>query len=138
MNVLAETMISGEWLTAFVVAVIGAIASALIAWKKGEAKGRGDKVTLQDPMPKVPVERVYSPPSFSQHMDLRRRVETLETDHQKLRREVAEQYIQLLKVGEERKDKIIDEFNRVATGFHSRVNQLVSEIHNAANSKDES
>lgn len=131
LSILAETLISGDWLISLckmaLVAAGPAGAAWIIAFKKGKASTTLTKI--EDPVPEIPVKRVYSPPSFSQHMEVVRRLETLETDHAKLRQEVAKQYVELLKVGEERKDKIIDEFNRVATGFHSRVNQLVSELH---------
>lgn len=133
---MAETMISGEWITAFVVAVIGAMASGLVAWKKGEAKGRGDKVTLQDPVPEVPVKRVYSPPTFSQHQDLVRRVTVIEHDAKEhrehmdaqlrdIRREQSEQFVKLMNAGEVRKDAIMDSMNDMVRNFHSRVDQLI-------------
>ena len=131
---IAETLISGEWVTSFVVAIIGAVAAGLVSWKKGVAKGRGDKVTLQEPMPEVPVKRIYTPPTFSQHQDLARRVGALESDVREIRREAAEQFRKLVEVGEERKDKIMDRIEAVAVGFHQRVNQIVSEM-NKGNSK---
>lgn len=124
-----DTLISGTWLTGFVVAVIGAAAAAC-ANVQGRKKGLRDatnNVTLQSPMPEVPVRKVYSPPSFSQHMDLVRRVEAVEGGISDLRRDQAQQFIRLMEVGEKRKDDIFEKIDTMATGFHSRVNQLVSE-----------
>lgn len=117
-------MISGDWLIALAVTGIPAV---IIAWKKGVSKGQTNKVTLPDPMPEVPVKRVYSPPSFSQHMDLVRRIEVMESNVADLRRDQAQQFLRLMEVGEKRKDDILEKFETVARGFHSRVDQLILE-----------
>lgn len=133
---LAEAMISGDWITSFAVAVIGAIITGLLAWKKGEAKGRGDKVTLQEPVPEVPVKRVYAPPTFAQHQELMRRVASLEADAKEhreyvegqlrdIRREQGEQFVKLMNAGETRKDAIMDSMNDMVRNFHARVDQLI-------------
>jgi hypothetical protein len=136
MNVLAETMVSGEWITSFVVGVIGAASAALIAWKKGQAQGRGENITLKDPVPEVPVRKIYSPPTFAQHQDLERRVTCIERDAKEhrehmdaqlrdIRREQAEQFVKLMNAGEVRKDAIMDSMNNMVRAFHSRVDQLI-------------
>jgi hypothetical protein len=136
---LAETMISGEWITAFVVAVIGAVASGLVAWKKGEAKGRGDKVTLQEPVPEIPVKRVFSPPTFYRHQELVRRVASLENETKEhreyvegplrdIRRENGEQFVKLMNAGEDRKDKIMDGFAKDMARIHERMNKIFDQL----------
>lgn len=133
---IAETMISGEWLTGFTVAIIGAIGSSLLAWKKGEAKGRGENVTLKEPVPELPVRKVYTPPTFSQHQELVRRVAALETESKEhreyvegqlrdIRREQSEQFVKLMNAGETRKDAIMDSINDMVRSFHSRVDNLI-------------
>ena len=136
MNLLAETLISGEWLTSFVVGCIGAIGAAIIAWKKGQANGRSESVTLKDPVPTVPVTKVYSPPTFSQHQDLVRRVTSIEHDAKEhrehmegqlrqVRSEQAEQFVRMMQAGESRKDAIMESMNSMVSAFHSRVDQLI-------------
>lgn len=121
-------MISGEWITAFVVAVITAFGTAMAAYRKGQANPAPSRdVTLKEPVPEVPFKRVYSPPSFSQHMDLARRVGELEIDVKTMRREQGEQFRRLLEVGEERKDKIFEKIDNMARGFHARVDQIMDD-----------
>jgi hypothetical protein len=124
-NAAADPMISGNW----IIAVIGAIAAgvaAVLGKMQGRKEGMNSRdVTLQAPVPEVPVKKVYSPPTFSQHMEIVRRVDALEADQKILRREMAESFLKLMQVGEERKDKIMEKIDDVAKGFHSRVDQIV-------------
>lgn len=123
---LADFMISGEWLTAFVVAIIGAIGGVYVKMR-GEVKKATEtrEVKLTEPVSEVPVKRVYSPPSFSQHMEIVRRVDALESDHRQLRKDMAENFLKLMEVGETRKDTIMEKIDDVAKGFHARVDQIV-------------
>lgn len=120
-------MISGAWLTTFVVGIITAIGGV---WLKGKSQGvkeATNNITIQSPMPEVPVKKVYSPPTFSQHMDLVRRVEAVESNVAELRRDQMKQFRDLLEVGEARKDAILERFNTVADGFHARVDQVLKQ-----------
>ena len=125
MNILAETMVSGDWITSFVVAVVGAAGAAVVAWKKGEAKGRGDKVTLQDPVPTVPMSKVSTPPSWDAHRALCDRVTRLEETTQELRRDMAGQYRELMQAGEARERSISDKLDGIARGLHHRIDELM-------------
>jgi chromosomal replication initiation ATPase DnaA len=124
--ILADFMVSGEWLTGFVVAIIGAV-GGLYVKMRGDVKKAAEsrEVKLTEPVAEVPVKRVYSPPSFSQHMEIVRRVDALESDQRALRKDMAEGFLKLMEVGEERKDKIMTKIDDVAKGFHARVDQLV-------------
>ena len=130
---IAETMISGEWITAFVVAVVGAVGASLAAYKKGQAS---PKMKIDEPVPEIPVRKVYTPPTFSQHQDLVRRVTMIEADakaHREyveaqlrdIRREGGEQFVKLMTAGEQRKDAIMESMNDMVRAFHSRVDQLI-------------
>jgi hypothetical protein len=92
-NAAADPMISGNW----IIAVIGAIAAgvaAVLGKMQGRKEGMNSRdVTLQAPVPEVPVKKVYSPPTFSQHMEIVRRVDALEADQKILRREMAESFL---------------------------------------------
>jgi hypothetical protein len=134
MTEVAQTMIPGEWITGIVVAIIGAVGSALVAYKKGAAAATLTK--LADPVPEVPVRKVYSPPTFYQHQELVRRVSVIEAeakDHREhmetqlrdIRREQAEQFVKLMNAGEVRKDAIMESMNDMVRNFHSRVDQLI-------------
>lgn len=135
-----DTLISGSWLIAAGKTIIVALGTAGAAWivalKRGEAKGKASKVTVQDPVPEVPVRRVYSPPSFSQHMDLQRRVEKMEevtldlrNDFYKaleeIRKEGAKQYVEILNAGHERETRLLEKMDGIARGIHNRINELI-------------
>lgn len=126
---LADLMISGEWIIAFCVAVIGAIGGVYVkARKDGLKSAESREVTLKEPVPPLEVGRKYSPPTFHQHMALEKRVSAMENDVRELRRDLAAQFNRLLEVGEERKDKIMASIESMTVGFHQRVNQIVSEM----------
>jgi len=86
------------------------------------------KMTLQEPVPDIPVTmtRKYNPPTFSQHMEVVRRVCTLESTVQEIRREAAENYKELMAAGESRTNRMLDKMDDVARGFHSRVDDLIA------------
>jgi hypothetical protein len=138
-NMLAETMISGEWIIAMITTLGVAIGGVIKAYKVGEAKGRGDKVTLQEPVPEVPIRKVFTPPTFTQHQDLMRRVDVLEKGTQAhreyvegqfrdIRREGSEQFIKLMNAGETRKDAIMEEVRKEMGRIYDRLNKLSEQL----------
>lgn len=132
---IADVMISGAWLTSITVAVIGAVGAAAAVVIRAQAETRkarkevaeSREVTIKEPVPEITTKRSYSPPSFSQHMDVVRRVDVLESDQRALRKDMSDNFMRLMAVGEERKDKIMEKIDDVAKGFHRRVDQLVRE-----------
>ena len=123
MQLLAETMIPGEWLIAAPVAIIGAIGSALLAYKKGVAAS--GEVTLKSPMPTVPTSKVPTPPSWDAHRALCDRVTRLEETTQELRRDMAGQYRELMMAGAAREQSISDKLDGLARGIHHRIDELM-------------
>ncbi len=140
-----DALISGAWLIAIVKVAIIALGPAGAAWivalRKGERQGvekeRGKAVTLQDPVPELPVRRVYSPPSFSQHMNVVDRVVKLEKEADELRqafhaesaairRDLSKQYVEILHAGHERENRLSDKLDDIARAFHSRVDDLLN------------
>ena len=136
---IAETLISGDWLLASVKVAGAALASAGAAWivafRKGQQSSAKD-VRIEEPVPEVPVRKVYTPPTFSQHQDLVRRVclieseakahrEYVEAQLRDIRREGSEQFVKLMNAGEVRKDAIMESMNDMVRAFHSRVDQLI-------------
>lgn len=123
MNQLAETMVSGEWITGLVVAVIGALGAAW-ARTKGKEQGRSETaVSLSEPVPTVPTRKVFSPPTWDQHRDLKERVERLEKVTMEIRKDLALQYRELLDAGAVRESRIIDKLDGLATSIHIRIDQ---------------
>lgn len=108
-----------------VITAIGIAAAGIVtAFRKGQASPR-QAVTLQEPVPEVPVKRVYSPPTYYQHHALEKRVERVEGAVDQLRRDQAEQYRMLMNAGEERKDKIFEKMDGIARGWHQRMDVLM-------------
>jgi hypothetical protein len=132
---LTDFMISGNWLIGAGVALIPILGTVWIRAKKAGLSEAKNNITIQTPVPTVPVSKVYSPPTFFQHTELARRVDKLEINHEELsrelRREMGESFRRLMDVGEERKDKLMDKIDASAKGFHERVNQIVNEFHHA-------
>lgn len=120
-NMLHITMGAGA-----VTAVGGAVVLVVKALK---ARMQRAKVTLQEPVPDVPVTmtRKYSPPTFSQHMDAVRRIDRLEHTVGEIRREAAESYKELMLAGENRTNRMLDKLDDVARAFHARVDDLIAE-----------
>ena len=138
---IAATMIDGEWLLAAAKTVIVALgtggAAWIVAFKKGQATA--GEVSLQDPVPEVPVRKVYTPPSFYQHQDLVRRVAALEHEskaHREyveaqlrdIRRENAEQFVKLMNAGETRKDAIMESFREEMNRIYLRINSFSDQL----------
>ena len=123
MNMLAETLISGEWITGLVVAVIGAVGSALVAYRKGAASVT--ETRLAAPLPEFPTRKVLTPPSWDAHRALVDRVTALEVVTQELRRETSQQYHELLKAGGERETHLSDKLDGIARGIHSRIDEIL-------------
>ena len=137
-NAAPDPMIPWSLLTAFILAAIPILGAV---WLKARAVGvksanEGRDVTLKDPMPEMPVKRVYSPPSFSQHMNVVDRVVKLEKEADELReafhkesaairRDLSKQYVEILHAGHERENRISDKLDDIARAFHSRVDELV-------------
>ena len=126
MNMLAETLISGEWLTGLVVAVIGAVGSALVAYRKGAAS-TAQNIALQNPLPEFPTRKVLTPPSWDAHRALVDRVTALEAVTQELRRETSQQYHELLKAGGERETHLSDKLDGIARGIHARIDEILQQ-----------
>jgi hypothetical protein len=131
MNMLAETMVSGDWLTGLIVAVIGATGSAMVAYRKGAAS-TAQPIALRDPVPTVPTSKVSTPPSWDAHKALCERVTRQESisnelrhDLSEVRKDMAIQYRELMRAGSERETNLSDKLDGIARGIHSRIDDLV-------------
>jgi hypothetical protein len=116
-------MISGEWITGLVVAVIGAVGSAMVAYKKGAASRMTTSIT--DPVPEVPTRKVSTPPSWDAHRALCDRVSRVEETTQELRRDLAGQYRELMQAGAAREQSLSDKLDGIARGIHHRIDELM-------------
>lgn len=116
-------------ITAGAGAVVAIGTAVGLVFKGMRARLQRNKVTLQDPVPDIPVTmtRKYNPPTFSQHMEVVRRVGTLEHSVGEIRREAAENYKELMMAGEARTNRMMDKLDDVARAFHSRVDDLVAD-----------
>ena len=126
MDMLAETLISGEWITGLVVAAITAMGTAALAYKKGAAS-TAQNIALQNPLPEFPTRKVLTPPSWDAHRALVDRVTALEAVTQELRRETSQQYHELLKAGGERETHLSDKLDGIARGIHARIDEILQQ-----------
>jgi hypothetical protein len=118
----AVTMIDGEWLTGIVVAIIGAV-GAIYARTRGRAEGRAENITLGEPVPTVPVQKIYGPVTWDQHKSLVDRVGRLEATTIELRRDMAVQFRELLEAGGQRENRIAEKLDGIARGIHHRIDR---------------
>lgn len=122
--ILGETMISGEWITGLVVAMIGAVGSAFIAYKRGAAAAQD--VSLKSPVPEVPTRKVFTPPSWDAHKALMDRVTAVEKVTQELTRDLSAQYRELMKAGATREQNLTDKLDGIARGIHARIDEYLT------------
>jgi hypothetical protein len=123
-NLLHLTMGAGA-----LTALGGAVAAVVVAVRKRMRQATGKAtVNLEPPVPEIPVamKRVYNPPTFSQHMEVVRRVNALEHSVAEIRREAAENYKELMLAGEARTNRMLDKMDDVARAFHARVDDLLA------------
>lgn len=114
-----DTMVSGNW----IIGLIGAIAAgiALVLGKKQGIKEATNNITLQSPMPEVPVRKVPGTVSWYDHSTLAERVGRLENHIDSLRREQADQFKDLLESGSVREVRIMEKIDAVAREWHARM-----------------
>jgi hypothetical protein len=103
--------------------VIGHKQGEVVGAKKEQARQQGN-VTLDPPIPEVPVRRVYPGPSWDQHRDLVRRVEASERHIEEMRADMGKQYIAILNAGQERERSIKDKIDEVAVEWHRRLDEI--------------
>lgn len=121
---LADVMISGEWLTGIVVAIIGAFGGIYLKARKDGENSR--EVTIKDqPLRMVKTDR---PVSFDQHNALDARVARIENHLDRIERDAAQQYKQLLEAGGERELRMTEFFGAGLREVHARLDALMSKL----------
>lgn len=126
-----DPMISGNW----IIAMIGAIAAgvALVVGKKqGRAEAADNNVTIKQPVPTVPMSRVTTPPTWSDHKALADRVMRTESDILRVEGELKEMRITstqefqaLMHAGADREQRIGDKIDGFARAIHSRIDEIL-------------
>jgi hypothetical protein len=119
---LAATLVDGEWITAFIVAVIGAIGGVWVAYRKGQAS---TSTRIDEPVPVIRTSRVSVPPTWDQHVELVHRVTSLEHTTAELRRDLAAQFRELLQAGGERELRLAEKLDGMARGIHHRIDEIL-------------
>lgn len=124
-----DQLISGDWILKLVAAV-GAASALVIGkiWGRREAEG----VIVRDPVPEVPTRKVSTPPSWDAHTALcdrmtRQEVISNELRHDlgEVRKDMAQQYRELMHAGHERETNITDKLDGMARGIHARIDELI-------------
>lgn len=123
---LAVITVPEEWLTAFVVATIGAIGAV---WLKAKSIGRSEgensrEVTIKDQP--VKFEKSQRPVSFDQHAALDARVARMEAHHDAMQRDQAAQYKQILDAGAERETRLMEFFGAGLREVNLRLDQILN------------
>jgi hypothetical protein len=125
METLATITLDEKWLTTFVVAIIGALGAV---WVKGRSTGRTEgensrEVTIKDqPLRMMKQDR---PVSFDQHIALDARVARIENHLDRIERDAAQQYKQLLEAGGERELRMTEFFGAGLRAVHERLDAIM-------------
>lgn len=129
MNLLAETvaadpMISGDWM----LKLIGALftGAALVLGRYWGKKEESAKLTLPNPMPEMPFRKVDRAVSFDQHSALDARVARIENHLDRIERDGAMQYKQILEAGSERELRMTEVLAQGLREVHARLDALIT------------
>lgn len=124
-HLLALISLDEKWLTTFVVAIIGALGAV---WVKGRSTGRTEgensrEVTIKNqPLRMMKDDR---PVSFDQHSALDARVARIEIHLDRMERDAAQQYKQLLEAGGERELRMTEFFGAGLREVHQRLDAMM-------------
>jgi TolA-binding protein len=121
------SMIPGEWLTAFVVAVIGAIGAAWARYSGVEKGKREQEVTLAG----QPIRTTKEPrqPTWAEVQSLERRLDAVEKHLDSMRDAQSRQFQQLLEAGHARELRIMDTISAAVGALGAKMNQDVRSAH---------
>ena len=120
-DIPADPMISGNWL----LALIGA-ATTLVAAILGHQRGKAaQRITLNTPLPEMPFRKVERPVSYDQHNSLEQRVGRIETHLDRIERDQAAQYRQILEAGSERELRMTAALTNGLREVHSRLDGIL-------------
>jgi hypothetical protein len=102
--------------------MIGAILIALLGGGYlGKRAATTQRVRLGEPVPEIPVRRVSTPPTWDQHAGLERRVTVLEAAQMEMRRDLANQFRELLEAGGTREARLGAKLEGIAKEIHRRI-----------------
>lgn len=120
-------MVNVEAITAFAVAVIGAVG---MVWqrKAGEAKGRAQSEVTISGQP-VSVKKVTDMPTWADIRGLERRVEKLEAHLETIRKEQSDQFKELLSAGHEREVRIRDVVATSMASLSDKISRDIRAVH---------
>ena len=126
----ADSMVSGNW----IIGVIGALASAgALILGKMQGRKEAQRTTLESPVPEIPTRKGFTPPSWDAHVALCDRVTRQEAisnemrhDLSEVRKDMANQYRELIQAGQERERNISDKLEGVARGIHHRIDEAIN------------
>lgn len=130
MNLLAEvvagggdTMISGDWTLKLIAAIF--TGAALVLGRYWGKKEESAKLTLPNPMPEMPFRKVDRAVSFDQHSALDARVARIENHLDRIERDGAMQYKQILESGSERELRMTTMLMENLREVHNRLDVLI-------------
>lgn len=122
--------LSGNWLLyAFGVVVSIAVGAYLrISGKKAGIQEASNNVTLQDPVPELPVREVKHV-SWDMHTSLDARVARIEHEQQKMNSDIKEQFRDLVESAHERELRIGEKIDKRADKSDAKIEGIAVEWH---------
>ena len=138
MTILAEAAaaadpgISGTAVAGIIGAITTLVVGVIGKLKLEQAKSDSRDVTIKQPVPTVPMSKVSTPPSWDAHVALCDRMNRQEQisnelrhDLSEVRKDMAQQYRDLLKAGHDQEQRISDKLEGMERGIRSRIDELM-------------
>ncbi len=132
LGLLAQTPpddhVSGKWIIALLVAVIPLVGGV---WIKAKQAGKTEvenlrSVRVEDPVPTVPVIKVFPTPTYHQFQALDARVSAVEAEVREFRAALGKQFQHVLEAGADRQERIFEKIDDVARALHARIDLILT------------
>lgn len=129
-NIIADggSMIPGEWLTGFVVAIIGA-AGAAWARRSGVADGKRQQGEVTISGQPIKMQKEPRSPTWAEVQSLERRLDAVEKHLDSMRDAQSRQFQQLLEAGHARELRIMDTISAAVGALGAKLSQDVRGAH---------
>jgi hypothetical protein len=118
----ADPQISGNW----IFAMLGVISTALTGWWAHQRGMKKARVVIEDQPVDVRTHKARTPPSYDQFRGLMERQERTDARLERLERDVANQFKQLLESAAAREYRIIEVINEGLSKVHQRMDQFLN------------
>jgi hypothetical protein len=133
----ADPQLSGAWVLALLgkifagaVLIIGAVFTGVKRGEKKEREKVKGQISLEPPIPEVPVRKVMTPVTYEQHKALADRMTKAEVEIKEVRAAQSSQFVKILEAGQERETRLTDKLDNIARAIHARIDANIDAFKN--------